>query len=216
MIFRVIALIIGYFWGTIQTGYIYGKMRGVDIRQHGSGNTGATNSLRTFGWQGGLITFVGDCFKAVLSILIVQILLGNSFEGSSSLLEMYAGIGAVLGHNFPFYLKFKGGKGIACTVAVILCACPITAPVCLIVFFSTVFLSKYVSLGSILMVLSFMIQVLIFNSYGMLGIEESVLLEFNILSTLFCIMAIIRHKDNIVRLLNGTEHKIGKKSRQDE
>lgn len=211
MIFRIIALIIGYFFGTIQTGYIYGKIHGVDIRQHGSGNTGATNSLRTFGWKGGVITFAGDCLKAVLSILIVQILLGKNFEGSVRLLEMYAGMGAVLGHNFPFYLKFKGGKGIACTVAVILSVCPITAPVCLIVFFIIVALSKYVSLGSILMVLSFFIQVLIFNSYGMLGIEESAVLEFNILSAIFCIMAIIRHKDNIVRLINGTENKINKK-----
>lgn len=158
-----------------------------------------------------VITFVGDCLKAVLSILIVKALLGNSFEGSIKVLEMYAGMGAVLGHNFPFYLKFKGGKGIACTVAVILSVCPITAPVCLIVFFVTVALSKYVSLGSILMVFSFIIQVLLFNSYGMLGIEESAVLEFNILSSIFCIMAIIRHKDNIVRLINRTEHKISKK-----
>lgn len=208
---RLFALIIGYLLGSIQTGYLYGKIQGVDIRQHGSGNTGATNSLRTFGWQGGVITFLGDCLKSLVSIIVVQLLFKDSFTGDMNILELYAGMGAVLGHNFPFYLKFKGGKGIACTVAVILFVCPITAPICVIVFAITVFLSKYVSLGSLLMMLSFLIQVFIFNANGLLGIEKSAVLEFNILTALFCLMAIIRHKDNIVRLINGKENKIGKK-----
>lgn len=212
MILRLAALAIGYIFGTFSTGYFYGKIQGVDIRKYGSGNTGATNSLRTFGWKGGVVTFVGDCLKAIIAILVAKLLLGNTFDGDIKVLELYAGMGAVLGHNFPFYLKFKGGKGIACTLAVAFTVCPGTVPVCLTVFFLCLALSKYVSLGSILMVLLFMIQVFVFNFYGILGLEGSAVIEFNILTFIFCVMAIIRHKDNIVRLFKGTENKIGQKA----
>ena len=216
MMLRLAALAIGYLFGTFQTGYIYGKLKGVDIRNYGSGNTGATNSLRTFGWKGGAITFIGDCLKAILAIVVVKMFFGEAFEGNERILELYAGMGAVLGHNFPFYLKFKGGKGIACTLAVAFAVCPGTVPVCLTVFFLCLALSRYVSLGSILMVLLFMIQVFVFNFYGVLGMAGSEVIEFNILAFIFCAMAIIRHRANIVRLINGTENKIGQKSEKKE
>lgn len=211
MVMRLAALAIGYVFGIFQTGFIYGKLKGVDIRQHGSGNTGATNSLRTFGWKGGVITFAVDCLKAVLAILLVKYLFGVSFEGDVKILEMYAGLGAVLGHNFPFYLKFKGGKGIACTVGVAFAVCPQAVPVCLTVFLLCLALSRYVSLGSILMAILFIIQVFLFNAYGILGLEGAAVVEFDVLAFIFGAMAVIRHKDNIVRLINGTENKIGKK-----
>jgi glycerol-3-phosphate acyltransferase PlsY len=216
MVLRIAALAIGYLFGTFQTGYIYGKLKGVDIRNYGSGNTGATNSLRTFGWKGGVLTFVGDCIKAILAIVVVKLLLGESFEENIQILELYAGMGAVLGHNFPFYLKFKGGKGIACTLAVAFAVCPGTVPVCLTVFFLCLALSRYVSLGSILMVLLFMIQVFVFNFYGVLGMTGNEIIEFNILAVIFCAMAIIRHRANIVRLIKGTENKIGQKAEKKE
>ncbi len=211
---RLAALAIGYVFGIFQTGFIYGKLHGVDIRQHGSGNTGATNTLRKFGWKGGVVTFAGDCLKSVFAILLVKFLFGGSFEGDIKVLEMYAGLGAVLGHNFPFYLKFRGGKGIACTAGVAFTVCPAAVPVCLTVFLLCIALSRYVSLGSILMAFLFIIQVFIFNYYGILGLEETAVTEFNILAFIFGAMAIIRHKDNIVRLINGTENKIGKKEKQ--
>ena len=107
---RLIVLVIGYFLGTFQTGYIYGKSKGVDIRQHGSGNSGTTNTLRTLGWKAGAITFAGDLCKAILAVVIAHFLFVNRYPDAVKVLEMYAGFGAVLGHNFPFYLKFKGGK----------------------------------------------------------------------------------------------------------
>ena len=213
MVMRLAALAIGYVFGIFQTGFIYGKLHGVDIRQHGSGNTGATNTLRTFGWKGGVVTFIGDCMKSILAIILVKYLLGDSFEGDIKVLEMYAGLGAVLGHNFPFYLKFKGGKGIACTAGVAFAVCPAAVPVCLTVFLLCLSLSQYVSLGSILMALLFIIQVFVFNFYGILGLADNAVVEFNILAFVFGAMAIIRHKDNIVRLINGTENKIGKKAK---
>ena len=210
---RLAALAIGYLFGIFQTGFIYGKLQGVDIRQHGSGNTGATNSLRTFGWKGGVITFAGDCLKAVFAILLVKSIFGEYFDGDVKVLEMYAGLGAVLGHNFPFYFKFKGGKGIACTAGVAFTVCPAAVPVCLTVFVLCLALSQYVSLGSILMALLFIIQVFVFNFYGVLGIEATAVAEFNVLAFVFGALAIIRHKDNIIRLMNGTENKIGKKAK---
>ena len=208
---RVLVLVIGYAFGIFQTGYIYGKMRGVDIRQHGSGNTGATNTLRTFGWKGGVITFAGDCLKAVLAIWVATLLLTDWVYADALVIQIYAGLGAVLGHNFPFYLNFKGGKGIACTAGVAFVVCPATVPVCLTVFVLCLALSQYVSLGSILMALLFIIQVFVFNGYGILELYGTDVMEFNILAFILGAMAIIRHKDNIIRLAKGAENKIGKK-----
>ena len=212
MIFRVLALAIGYAFGVFQTGFLYGKAHGVDIRKCGSGNTGATNTLRTFGWRGGLITFVGDCMKTILAIVVATLLLKDHFYDDLLVLQMYAGFGSVLGHNFPFYLGFKGGKGIACTIGVALAVCPATVPVCLTIFFLCFALSQYVSLGSILMSLVFIIQVWVYNGYGIFGLTGADATEFNILAFILGAMAIIRHKDNLVRLFKGTENKISKKS----
>ena len=106
---RLICVVIGYLFGLFQTGYFYGKLKHIDIRQHGSGNAGTTNALRTLGWTAGAITFLGDCLKCVAAVAVVYWLYGSTHD-NISLLAMYAGMGAVLGHNFPFYLKFKGGK----------------------------------------------------------------------------------------------------------
>ena len=107
---RIICLIIGYAFGLFQTGYFVGKLNHVDIRKTGSGNSGSTNALRVLGVKAGLMTFAGDVLKCVLPILLVR----QIFSGSDCLplLAMYTGAGATLGHNYPFYLKFKGGKGL--------------------------------------------------------------------------------------------------------
>ena len=208
---RIIALIIGYMAGLFQTGYIYGKSQGIDIREHGSGNSGTTNTLRTLGWKAGAITFLGDCAKAVIAVIIVHFLF-NGMDGLK-VVELYAGFGAVLGHNFPCYLKFKGGKGIACTAGVIIAVCPLAAPVCLLLFIGIVLATRYVSLGSILMVIAFLIQTIVFNHMGWLGIDEAYRLEFDIVVACFTAMGIWRHKTNIKRLMNGTENKFGQKAK---
>ena len=130
---RLMALVIGYFCGCFPSGYLVGKSRGVDIRKHGSGNTGATNTLRTLGWGPAALTFFGDCMKTILAIVLANVLFHRSgFD--MTILQLYAGLGAVLGHNFPFYFKFKGGKGIACTAGVAFALFPAAVPVCFIVF----------------------------------------------------------------------------------
>lgn len=208
---RVIALIIGYVFGLFQTGYLYGKSQGIDIRKEGSGNAGTTNSLRVLGAKAGIITFAGDLFKAIFAVLVVKAIFGNTYPDAIKILELYAGFGAVLGHNFPFYLNFKGGKGIACTSGMILAVFPLSAPICLVLFIGSIAVTRYVSLGSILVVTSYLIQVLIFGQMGYLHIDAAYLPEFYIVSACFTAMGLWRHRANIKRLLNGTENKFGMK-----
>lgn len=208
---RVIALAIGYVFGLFQTGYLYGKSRGIDIRKEGSGNAGTTNSLRVLGWKAGLITFAGDLFKAIFAVLIVKAIFGNAYPDAIKILELYAGFGAVLGHNFPFYLNFKGGKGIACTSGMILAVFPMSAPICLALFIGSIAITRYVSLGSILVVVSYLIQVIILGQMGYLYIDEAYLPEFYIVSACFTAMGLWRHRANIKRLMQGTENKLGAK-----
>ncbi len=208
---RVIAVAIGYVFGLFQTGYLYGKSQGIDIRNEGSGNAGTTNSLRVLGVKAGLITFAGDLFKAIFAVILVEVLFGKTYPEAVKILGLYAGFGAVLGHNFPFYLKFKGGKGIACTSGMILAVCPMAAPICLFLFIVSIAITRYVSLGSILVVVSYLIQVIVFGQLGYLKVDAAYLPEFYIVSACFTAMALWRHRANIKRLLTGTENKFGLK-----
>ena len=213
---RLVCLLIGYIFGLFQTGYFYGKTQGVDIRKMGSGNAGSTNALRTMGIKAGMITLLGDCFKCVIAVLVVRGIYGQSHADILPLLSLYTGFGAVLGHNFPFYLKFKGGKGIACTSGMILAVCPLAAPVCLILFIGSIAITRYVSLGSILVVTSYLVQVLIFGHMGYLHIDAAYLPEFYVVSACFTAMALWRHRSNIGRLLHGTENKFTFKKNKQE
>ena len=208
---RLMALVIGYFCGCFPTGFMVGKSRGIDIRKYGSGNTGATNTLRTLGWGPAGITFFGDCMKTVLAIILANLLFQKAgFDMTLS--QLYAGIGAVLGHNFPFYFKFKGGKGIACTAGLTFALFPGAVPVCFVVFVLCIALSKYVSLGSIMMSILLVVQIFVFNYYGILGVPEASVYEFDMLVLFLGVLAIFQHRSNIVRLFKGTENKIGQKA----
>ena len=211
---RLICIIIGYAFGLFQTGYIYGMIRHVDIRKHGSGNAGTTNALRTLGWKAGVITFIGDCVKCVVAVLIVRLMFAE--HDSVQLLSMYSGLGAVLGHNYPFYLNFKGGKGIASTAGLILAIHPVMFLTIAIVFITILLITKYVSLGSLVIMVLFVIEVILFGQKGGFGITGASLIEFYVITVLLAALAFYRHRENIKRLLNGTENKtdvtkIGKK-----
>lgn len=212
---RLLCVAIGYLFGLIQTGYIYGKIKKIDIRKHGSGNAGTTNALRTLGWKAGVITFIGDCLKCVLAVTVVQVLFIQ--DPHQGLYAMYAGLGAVLGHNFPFYLKFKGGKGIASTAGLILAVNPIMFLIVAVVFISIVLITQYVSLGSIIIMVLFVIMVVISGQSGWLLVLPGDLYEYYAIAIVLALLAIWRHRANIKRLLSGTENKtdvrkIGKKS----
>lgn len=212
---RLLCVVIGYLFGLIQTGYIYGKIKKIDIRNHGSGNAGTTNALRTLGWKAGVITFIGDCLKCVVAVTVVQFMFIQ--DPRQSLYAMYAGLGAVLGHNFPFYLKFKGGKGIASTAGLILAINPIMFLIVAVVFIGIVLITQYVSLGSIIIMILFVIMVVISGQTGELRLPKGDLYEYYAIAIVLALLAIWRHRANIKRLINGTENKtdvkkIGKKS----
>lgn len=208
---RIICLAIGYVFGLFQTGYFYGKAHNIDIRKYGSGNAGATNTLRTLGWKAGVITFLGDLCKSMLAILVAWLIFRNRYPESVQVLKMYAGFGAVLGHNYPFYLKFKGGKGIASTSGFILACFLPTAPICLVLFVAAVALTRYVSLGSILVAISFFVQLVIFGQTGLISLPAEHRVEIYVIGGIFSLLALWKHRANIKRLLTGTENKIGGK-----
>ena len=115
---RLVCLLIGYVCGCFQTSYIYGKLHGIDIRNYGSGNAGTTNSLRVLGKKAGIIVLLCDMLKTGIAMMLVRFLFRERYGDVLYLLTIYAAAGAILGHIFPFYLGFKGGKGIACTAEI--------------------------------------------------------------------------------------------------
>lgn len=218
IIARIISLIGGYFFGLLQTSYIYGKMHGIDIREHGSGNAGTTNALRVLGKKAGLVVFLGDFCKAIVAVVLARLIM-NQFDADNVYTYIaYAGFGTVLGHNFPFYLHFRGGKGIAATAGVILGFLdPIMILSCLITFVVVVALTRYVSLGSILIVTIFAVEYGILAFHGRYHFDLScdasyrMMVESVIIVSVMAIMAIYRHRANIVRLIHHEENKLGSK-----
>ncbi len=205
---RILCLAIGYVFGLFQTAYIYGKMHGIDIRQHGSGNAGTTNTLRVLGTKAGLIVFAGDVLKCVCAIVACSLLFGKNHPDMIYLLKLYAAAGAILGHNFPFYLGFKGGKGIAATAGLILAFHPTFLPVGVLVFFGIFVTTDYVSLGSLLVYAAFMIQITISGQMGLFqGMSRQHLFEMYGVAAFLTIMAYYKHRENIKRLLKGEERK---------
>ena len=203
---RVVCLAAGYAFGLIQTGYLYGKIVHKDIRRYGSGNSGTTNALRVLGKKAGLIVFIGDFFKMVLACLLVRIFLKG--DPNTDLYVLYTGLGVVMGHNFPFYLGFKGGKGIASMAGLLVSMDWRVTLVCAAVFLGTVIITRYVSLGSIFVVILFFIQMVLYESMGAYQVAPGSRLEFYALAGVLTGMAIWRHRANIRRLLAGTENKL--------
>lgn len=206
---RLICVMIGYVFGLFQTGYIYGKMHNTDIRKQGSGNAGTTNALRTMGWKAGLVTFLGDCFKCVFAVVIVHLLYGKTHADMIPLLAMYAGMGAVLGHNYPFYLKFKGGKGIAATAGLLVSTTNVwMVLICLVAFVAIVGVTRYVSLGSLAVVIIYLVEVVVYGQMGGFGVAANYLCEMYAIAAFLMLSAFFKHRANIQRLLSGTENKL--------
>ena len=203
----IICLIIGYVFGCFSTGYFVGKANNIDIRSKGSGNAGATNTLRTLGWKAGLTTLLGDAFKAAIPILVFRLFLYPNMENIETIWQVYGlyiALGVTLGHNFPFYLNFKGGKGIAVFAGTII---GITdwkyTLIAASVFVVIVYFTRYVSLGSLIVVWALPIYIILFLR------DTSAFIHMLILSLIFVVLAYVRHSGNIQRLLTGTERKLG-------
>ncbi|NLI57621.1 MAG: glycerol-3-phosphate 1-O-acyltransferase PlsY [Clostridium sp.] len=202
MVIRIIlTFLIGYFLGSINTSLIVGKFYKVDVRQHGSGNAGMTNTLRTLGKFPAILVIVGDILKGILACIIGNIILADAAGIHNNFGAMVGGLGAILGHNWPVYFDFKGGKGVLTTFAVIMTIKPLIGLILLGVFILIVFITRYVSLGSIIAAVLFPVA--------------SFLMEKEIIFIIFAgaigLLVIVRHKSNIERLINGKESKLGTK-----
>ena len=218
MLNRSICLILGYFVGAIiQTGFWIGKFNHIDIRDYGSGNAGTTNTMRTLGKKAGMLTYFMDAFKSCFVAIIIHFIYGNNSGVSEMLLILYGGFGVVLGHNFPFYLGFKGGKGIAATSGMVISLilfpkyCFMFTILGILTFGIVTKLSRYVSLGSIIGIIGFFIEFVIWGLIGWLPLNQGEFPEAAIVVFLFVALGVARHHANIKRLLNGTERKIGDK-----
>ena len=208
---RIASLLIGYLFGICQTAYVIGKMNGIDIREHGSGNAGTTNTLRVLGKKAGAIVFAGDFLKCFIVIYLVEFIFRKSASEIVPLLGLYAATGCILGHNFPVQLQFRGGKGIACTAGLLAAFDVRIGIIALLTFLAIVIATRYVSLGSMVIVTEFVIFMVVFGQLGLYHVEQAVLFEMYILAAFLAGMAIYRHRANIVRLLNGTENRIFEK-----
>ncbi|MCI8661243.1 MAG: glycerol-3-phosphate 1-O-acyltransferase PlsY [Lachnospiraceae bacterium] len=207
---RIICLAIGYVFGLFQTGYLYSKAHNMDIRNYGSGNSGSTNVLRVMGIKAGFIVFIGDCSKMIFACLLTRFLFREQ-PGMIYVYLLYTGFGVILGHNFPFYMGFKGGKGIAASAGLLVAMDWRVMLVCLVVFVLVVAITRYVSLGSILVMILFLVGMIFFAVKGDFGVDGAALPEFCVMAMVISMMGIWRHRTNIRRLLSGTENKLGAK-----
>lgn len=203
----IIVLVIGYLLGSLNTSIIVGRFYGVDIRKHGSGNAGMTNTLRTLGKAAAVLVILGDILKGVLSYLIGNLIV-NSIPVSisadlSGIGGMLGGIAAIMGHNWPVYFGFKGGKGILTSFSVVMMMDWQLGLILLALFLVIVAITRYVSLGSIIASAAFPIGAYIKGN----GIV------FTIFAAILAVLAIARHNANIKRLISGTESKIGSKKK---
>ena len=195
MLYIMLCAVIGYFMGCFSTGIILGDMAKIDIRKYGSKSTGTTNVIRVMGFKMGLMTFIGDFIKAVIAVLLGMMIGGR--DGG-----LIARLFSVIGHNWPVFYGFKGGKGIACSTAVLLLNVPLEGAISAAIAISVIYLSRYVSLGSLSLLFS--AAVILPFTRGLWPVGAWALLLF--------IFAVYRHRTNIQRLMRGTESKFtGKK-----
>lgn len=208
----VLVLLFGYLFGNFSTGYIVGKLNHVDIKNEGSGNIGSTNALRTMGFlRGGLPTLLGDILKVVIPCLLVRHFWFPNLTGneiglySTQYYVLLTGFGVVLGHNFPALLGFKGGKGIASTGGAFLVFDFIMTMIPLAVMILVTALTKYVSVGSMIALISIPVTLSFFypGQWALVGV-----------ASLYAVLGFIRHHSNIKRLIEGTENKLGSKKRR--
>ena len=205
---RIIAFVIGYGFGQIASGYLFGKAKNVDLRKEGSGNIGSTNTLRVLGNFFGVLTLICDISKTLLAVWLVWLLFRERAGESIHLLMLYAAFGSVVGHDFPAVMRFKGGKGIACSLGLVIACFPQALPLAAVIFLGTVFVTRFVSLGSILGVLSIPLQVMLFARLGVLMFyPQADVPEAVAISVLLAVLGISLHHANIGRLLSGTENR---------
>ena len=203
-----LVILISYLLGNFQTSYLLGKVfMKSDIRDFGSGNAGTTNALRVYGVKAALATLFLDAFKGFIAVAIGRYLLkGTELQG----LAMYiAGISVILGHDWPVFLKFKGGKGIATTIGIALTISPLAAIICIILGITIIALTKYVSLATMTAIVIWPIISYVLMKLNLY--EQNY--DFLIFASILAAIAIYKHKVNIKKLIKGEESKFGSKAK---
>lgn len=202
ILLSLLIAVIAYLLGCFSTGTLVSNSQGVDIRQEGSKNTGASNVLRVLGLKLGLVTFVGDFLKATLACFLGSLLLPGAVFGVNGYGMMLGGLFAVIGHNWPVFYHFKGGKGVACSAAVIFYVNPLLGILSILACVAVIAITRYVSAGSMTMLLCYLILTCA-THWG-----EPVFCLFSFALFALCVW---RHRSNIRRLANGTESKLGQR-----
>lgn len=208
MIIRILALVIGYLFGNFETSVLIAKKKGLNIREHGSGNAGTTNALRVMGSKAGVLTFLGDFGKMMLAFLTVWLIFGLKHPELVLLLKLYTGLGAILGHDFPFHMGFHGGKGIAVTGSLMMLLDWRTGIVAFVLFVGILWFTCYASLASLVMVTVDSILFLVLCSCGVIPMGALSFAEAAFLIAAVWCLAVFMHRENIRRLLTGKENKI--------
>lgn len=194
MMWSIIAIVGSYLLGSISFSVLITKwVKGIDIRHHGSGNAGATNTLRVLGKGPAIGVLALDVLKGIVAVLIGSLLFDESW------VAVACGIAAIVGHNWPIFFRFKGGKGIATTIGVLAMLAFLPALIAGIFGIASIVWKRYVSLGSLVFTTLTPIFILLF------GMDISIFIG----SFLLCLFALYRHRSNIVRLMQGTENKLG-------
>ena len=196
----VLVSIVGYLAGSLNSSLLVGYVYGVDVRKHGSGNAGTTNTLRTLGKKAALLVFVGDVLKAIVACVIGALLLGEAYNIEKFGI-MTGGLAAVIGHNWPVYFRFKGGKGVLTSATVIFFMDYKTALLLMGVFALVLIFTRYVSLASILASSGFPVV-------SALSGKDSVFIVF---AFVLSMTILFRHRKNLARVFKGTENKIGQR-----
>jgi glycerol-3-phosphate acyltransferase PlsY len=198
-----VAVVIGsYLIGSVPSGLVIGKLKGIDVREYGSGNIGTTNVLRTLGARYGAIVLIADVFKGAIAVVLARYIIETPTG------EMAAGFGAVAGHDWSLFLKFKGGRGVATSLGALLpmaMPAPLSGVVGLAVFAVVVLASRYVSLASIAGSVAAVVAMAVF-----MGLDR-VPWQYLVYIVVVVVLIIYQHQDNIARLRAGTESKTGQK-----
>lgn len=210
----IFLIIFAYLLGAIPFGFIFGKLKGIDLRKTGSGNIGATNAGRVLGKKYAYICFALDALKAFVPMILARLVIGEQASIVQIWLWLLVGSSAIIGHIFPVYLKFKGGKGVSTSLGMVLGLWPYyTVPGLLsfAIWVATLYMWRYVSLSSIIAALSFPLGLII----GIIALENgwnfSQLWPLVLVAILMAGLVVVRHAENIKRLLDGSESKVWKK-----
>lgn len=214
MILEFISIILlGYLLGAIPFGLLVGKLfRGIDLREYGSGNIGFANALRTVGGKAGITTLICDIGKGSVAVLLARSIAAGEVVGFGAFdldfqsIQVAAGLAAVIGHNWPIYLKFKGGKGVDTSLGGLIAMFPWAGLACLAIGITVILTTRYVSLGSMVGASS---SIVVLAPFVALGHQPAEFLVYGILVT---ILIVFQHRDNIGNLCSGTERRLGQKA----